>query len=905
MLLAAALALSLTAAPPKPFTAGPSVEGVSEYNLPNGLKVLFVPDPSKPTVLVNLVVRVGSRNENYGEKGMAHLFEHMLFKKTKKFASVKEELTKLGGAANGTTWFDRTNYFESFPYSDEKLKTAIELEAERLRNAIISREQLATEMTVVRNEFESGENNPAAVLEERVYSAAFQWHNYGNTTIGAKSDIERVPNERLLAFYETYYQPDNAVLVVAGKFDEAKAFGFIADTFGKLPKPRRAAPPATYTEEPIHDGESSVVVRRVGGTPVIMAGYHMSATSDPDAAAVDVLQVVLGDSPSGRLYKALVESKKAASVSCYTMPPSLEAGFFVCNAQLNAGDSASAARDAMLATLEGFVKKPATKEEVERAKAAVLKNYELTLNDSQRLGRELTDYIAAGDWRLVFLMRNRTEAVTADDVNRVAEKYLKQANRTFGEYVPTEKPDRADIPALVDIPAVLKDFKGRAAMAEGEAFEASPKNIDARTTRTTLSGGAKLALLSKKTRGETVRVMLRLFYGDEKSLQNTDAAAEFAAEMLMRGTKSKTRQQLKDALDALKASVSFTPGAQSVLVRVEVRRPELQKTLDLVAEMLKTPAFDAREFDELKRESLSELEERKDDPQALGFNALQHQLSPFQTKGHPLYVQSIAESIADLKALTVDQVKAFHAKFYGAQSAGIAVVGDFDPKAVQAQLEAQYGSWKAQAPYTRIPVPFTAIAPKNATLETPDKKMAFFGSGQSLQMKDADPDYPALMLADFMLGGGFLQCRVPQRLREKEGLSYGAGTNLRVGTHDDFGALVGYAIYAPQNVNKVETGFAEEVARAVEKGFTADELKLAKEGLLRRRDQIRSEDGSLVSQLLVQLDMDRTAAFDQQLEDRVRALSVADVNAVLKKYVDPKKFSVIKVGDFKQVVPLK
>lgn len=904
MLLAALAAVTLTAAtpPPKPFIAGPSVEGVSEYSLPNGLKVLFIPDAAKPTVLVNMVVLVGSRNENYGEKGMAHLFEHMLFKKTKKFPDVKAELTRLGGIVNGSTWFDRTNYFESFPYSDEKLKTAIELEAERLRNAIVSREQLVTEMTVVRNEFESGENSPEAVLEERVYAAAFQWHNYGNTTIGAKSDIERVPNERLLAFYDMYYQPDNAVLVIAGKFDEAKTFKFIADTFGKMPKPKRSlASIKTYTEEPTHDGETSVLVRRVGGTPVFIAGYHVPGSSDPDAAAIDVLENVLGASPSGRLYKDLVETKKAASVGCSTMPPSLEVGYFTCSAQLNAKDGTAPVRDGLLSAMENIGKRPFSREDVERAKSTLLKGYEMMLNNGDRLGQRLTEYIGAGDWRLVFFQRDRIEGVTVEDVNRVAAKYFKSSNRTLGEYVPTEKPDRAEVAPVPELATLLKGYTGRETISAGEAFDTAPKNVDARTTRTALSDGMKLAFLPKKTRGETVRVLLNVRFGTDTSLKNQRVISDMTARMLNRGTKTRTRQQIKDRLDALKAQVSFTPGPQFVSARIEVRKPQLKETLEIVADMLKNPAFDPKEFEQLKREVVAGLEEQKDDPQALGTIALQRTLSPFQSKGHPLYVMSIGETLNDTNAVTLEQLKTFHSKFYGSQFGYGAVVGDFDAKELQAQLESQYGTWKAAEQYARIPVPFTEIAAKSANIDTPDKKMAFFGSGTSIQMKDSDPDFPALAIADYMLGGGFLSGRVPQRLREKEGWSYGAGTQLRAGNHDDFSALIGYAIYAPQNAEKLEKGFFEEINRAVEKGFTDDELKLAREGFLRRQEQVRSDDNALATQLVMQLDLGRTTAFDQQIEDRVRALSLSDVNAALKKYVDAKKFSVVKAGDFKQV----
>jgi zinc protease len=904
LLLPTLLALSLHAAPPRPFVAGPSVEGISEYRLPNGFRVLFVPDPSKPSVTVNLTVFVGSRHENYGEKGMAHLFEHMLFKKTKRFADVKQELTRLGGMANGTTWFDRTNYFETFPADDAKVKLAIELEAERLRNAIISREQLATEMTVVRNEFEMGENEPESVLADRTMAAAHLWHNYGNSTIGAKSDIENVPNEKLLAFYEAHYQPDNAMLIIAGRFDETKALKVIADTFGKMPRPRRPLSAiATYTEEPTQDGEVSVTVRRVGGTPVLTIGYHAPAGSDPDSAAIDVLDALLGDSPSGRLYKDLVETKKAAKVGCESFTLK-ERGYFLCTVQLNEKTPVGPARDALIGALEGFAKRPPTQEEVDRARTAILKQYDLLLNASDRVGIFLSEFAAAGDWRLLFLSRDRIEAVTPDDVARVAAKYFKPSNRTLGEYVPTEKPDRAEVPRAPDLAPALQGYTGRAAVAQGEAFDATPANIEARTKRLDV-GGLKVALLPKKTRGETVHLALQLRFGSETSLSGKRAASDFTARMLLRGTKTKTREQVKDLLDQLKAQVRVTPSPQGVTMNVEVRRLQLEATLALLAECLKSPALDAKEFEQLKREALAELEQRKDDPMAVGQVALQRALSPFPEKGHPLYVPTLPEVIAETAALKVDDLRAFHSRFYGAGAAFVSAVGDFDEPAVRRQLEALFAGWKAPEAYARIPVTYRPLEQTAATFETPDKKMAFFGAGLPFSLRQSDPDFAAMTLADYMLGGGFLNGRVPQRLREKEGLSYGAGTLLKAGGHDDFGVLMGYAIFAPENLGKVERGFTEELALAVDKGFTDAELALAREGLLKDRQQSRSEDDDLAVMLLQQLDLGRTMRFEQELDERLSKLSVREVNAALKKYVDPRRFSVVRAGDFKPVTPPK
>src|ERR1700752_3110781 len=227
--------LAQTAAP----TKVTSVEGITEYRLANGLKVLLFPDSSKPTVTVNVTYLVGSRYEGYGESGMAHLLEHMLFKGTATRPGIMPELSNHGAQFNGTTSYDRTNYFETLTSTDENLRWALEMEADRMVNSRVSRQDLDTEMTVVRNEFERGENNAGRVLEERVVSTAYLWHSYGRSAIGSRSDIEHVPIERLQAFYRNYYQPDNAVLIVAGKFDPDKTLALIKSSFGAIPKPTR------------------------------------------------------------------------------------------------------------------------------------------------------------------------------------------------------------------------------------------------------------------------------------------------------------------------------------------------------------------------------------------------------------------------------------------------------------------------------------------------------------------------------------------------------------------------------------------------------------------------------------------------------------------------------------------
>lgn len=885
-----------------------TVEGITEYTLPNGLRVLLFPDPSKPTLTVNITYLVGSRHEGYGEAGMAHLLEHLAFKGSKKHPNITKELTDRGSRPNGTTWYDRTNYFETVPATDANLDWALDLEADRMINSFIARKDLESEFSVVRNEFEAGENSPVRVTLERVMEASFRWHGYGRSTIGNKADIENVPIDRLQAFYRKYYQPDNAVLVVAGKFDPAKALSMIERKFGSIPRPTRTADQgnlihATYTTEPVQDGERFVTVRRVGDAQLIMMGHHVPASAHPDAAAIDVLSHVLTNNPSGRLYKALVDTKLAASVSGWSQrfkEPSL----LMTWATLRQEQSLDSARSAMERALDALRAAPISEEEVDRAKTALIKNIELTLNNSEYVGYELTEWAAMGDWRLFFIHRDRIAKVTPADVQRVVAAYLKPANRTVAAFIPTATPDRAEIPETPNVSTIVAGYTGSQVVQAGEVFDASPDNIESRTKRSTLANGMAVTMLRKETRGNKVVARIALRHGTVESLHGKSQIASLTAGILSRGTTQLTREQVRDSLDKLKAQVFISGATNNIGVYIETLHESLVAVLDLVAQQLRSPRFDAAEFDKLKRERLASLEQIKSEPQYLGNLALNRKLIPVP-KGHVLYTAMPDEQIADINAVTLDQLKEFHRDFYGATYADIAIVGDFEESAASAALQRLFADWKNPQPFERAERTYVAIDSTLEHLETPDKANAFFMAGQNIRLSDADPAYPAMALASFMAGGGFLNSRLATRLRQKEGLSYGAGAFMSVQSQDQYGTFTAYAIYAPQNVDKLIRAYREEMEKIVKDGFTKEEVEAARTGYVQGRSQGRANDDELMNTLIARRFVGRTLEWDEELERRIMALTPADVNSAVKTYIDLKHTVIVRAGDFKKHPPEK
>jgi zinc protease len=732
---------------------------------------------------------------------------------------------------------------------------------------------------------------------QRILETAYLWHNYGHLPIGNRSDIEKVPIERLAAFYRKYYQPDDAVLTVAGKFDNVKTLAWIADTLGRIPRPARKME-ATYTEEPTQDGERSVTLRRVGDTQAIAALYHIPAASHPDAPAIEVLAGVLGDVPSGRLYKGLVDNKKAVQAAMQTLDLH-DPGVIVAFAMLRQEQSIEDARQTLLKVVEGLADEPPTKEEVERVKTRFLKEFDLGLANSQSTALMLSEVISAGDWRLLFYGRDQLKKVTPEDVQRVAKAYLVSSNRTTGEFIPTKEPKRAEISAAPDLTAVLKNYTGGETIAQGEAFDPSPANIESRLVRATLPNGMKLVLLAKKNRGATVTAQLGLRFGDEKSAFGKETIASLAGGVLMRGTKNKTRQQIQDAMDKLKAEINVGGSVNSAQANITTVEANLEGALRLVAEVLRQPAFPEGEFEQVRQQRLAGLEAAKSEPQALGSLELSRQLKKTYPRGDPRYVALIPEQIEDLKTVTLEQARNFYNQFYGGSNAELVVVGQFDPASVRKLAAELFGDWRSPAHFERIQLPYIKVDNIDRKIETPDKQNALFLAGMNTRLTMDDPDYAATMMANRILGGTF-SSRLVHRIRDKEGLSYGVGSGFQVNGRDDGATFMVNAICAPQNAPKVEAAFRDELARALRDGFTADEIAAEKKAWLEANVVSRTQDGSLVSTLLSRERFGRTMEFDKALEVKISALTVEEVNAAFRKHVDPAALSFVKAGDFRR-----
>ncbi|MFI1772482.1 M16 family metallopeptidase [Thalassobellus citreus] len=877
-----------------------NVEGITEYMLDNGLKVLLFPDNSSQTITVNITYKVGSRHEGYGEKGMAHLLEHMVFKGTPNHPDIPKELTARGARPNGTTYYDRTNYFETFNANDENLDWALDLEADRMVNSYIAKKDLESEFSVVRNEFESGENSPTRVLMQKVISAGFLWHNYGKSTIGNRSDIERVPIENLQGFYKKYYRPDNAVLMVTGKFETEKMLALIEKKFAGIKKPEaplRDIP----TIEPAQDGEKRVALSRVGDLQIVSSMYHTPAGSHEDYAAMAVLENILTDEPSGRLYKALIDGEKASSLWSYS-PFTKEPSFMYFNVDVPSDKSLNEAESTLLNVLDDFKNNPVTSEEVKRAKANLLKRYDQIARNSNYLGTYMSEFIGAGDWRLAFIQRDRVESMTVEKVNAAANRYLINTNRTVGNFIPSKKPIRVEIEHTEGLDALVKSYKGKEGYGAGEAFDVSYENIQNRLQSGKLEKAPiEYGFIKKDNRGKTVNLRFMLRNGNVDDLMNKGKIASYTGRMLNKGTQNNSRQDIEDKLSALKSSIRFVGSNGKVNVMISTTEEHLNETLALMTDMLKNPKFDAVELEKLKTEELARIEKNKTEPNYLASKKLRL-LNQKYEKGHPLYVNTIEEDIEDVNAVTVEAMQEYYDTFYGlSNNASLIAIGNIDEQSLKDYFEKEFADFKTNKPYTPIANKFSPYIPSNEKIQTPDKKNAISIGVMSFEASQVDEDYAALQVASSIFGGGFLNSRIAGRLRQKDGVSYGAGgyVNVDSDSENKKSSITVYAIYAPENASKVQKGFSEEIERFIKDGITEEELKVAITSWVQGENVSRAKDNELSSLINNNLYYDRDMMFHKAIEDKVTSLTIEDVNKVIKKYFRTfDKWTVVNAGDF-------
>ncbi|MBU0530016.1 insulinase family protein, partial [bacterium] len=844
--------------------------GIDEYRCTlNDLGVLLMEDHSAPVVTFMVTYHVGSRNEAIGHTGSTHLLEHMMFKGSKNFNkengnSIWAILQDIGAQINATTWNDRTNYFELLP--SEHLGRAIAIEADRMRNLLIKDEERQTEMTVVRNEFENGENDPFDTLDKNIWATAYQAHPYHHSTIGWRSDIEGVSTERLREFYETYYWPNNATVTIIGDFKKEEALQMILDNYGAIPKSLQPIP-EMYTTEPKQEGTRRFVIKRSGQMGIVGIAHKIPEGLHKDNYAIQILSRILGGGKSGRLYKKIVDKGLATSISMWDFP-FRDNGLFITYAFLTPGTKHEVVEKIILDEYELLKNKGVTNEEVARAKGQIRAEQAYSRDGSYSVASNLNEAIATGDWTYYTNYFENINKVTKEDVKRIVDTYLVEDKSTTGYFIPlTGSGGGGGQPSNPNAHHPYNYTTMPEGNADGNAI--SETKIANRIIEQTPIKGIRL--LTMKTGVQDVVTIAGSFLGgDVYSPQANMMIADLTAAMLDKGTINKSKFEIADKLETFGASINFSSGQQNVRFNAKCLKEDIPLVLSLLAEQLREPAFNKEDLRTLKTRLVGNLKRDKDDTGKQAGGAFLRKLYP---EGHPNYSYEIDDRIKMINNAQTVSLMNFHKTYYGLGNMTIVAVGDVDSESFSAQVSKVFDGWKTSSlKKKKSSLTANQISAVSEYVTIKDKTSADIYIGLPIGIDRDHEDYYPLMFGTYILGGNF-SARLMQTVRDEQGLTYGIQSWVGGVDNGNDGYWAIWGTFAPQLVAKGRSASIEQLEKWLENGVTQAELDAKKSTITGSYKVGLATTRGLAGQILTNAERGRLNSYLDDFPDMINALT--------------------------------
>ena len=936
-------------------------DGIREYRLANGMKTLLVENRVAPVATMMVLYKVGSRNEAVGHTGSTHLLEHMMFKGTPTFnkqnhTQIAATLQKIGADFNATTWYDRTNYFETVP--SDHLELAIKLEADRMRNSLILDSDRQSEMTVVRNELERGQNEPSDVLDEAIYSAAFREHPYHHPTIGWRADVEGVPTSRLKEFFDTFYQPNNATAIVVGDFARGATLELINKYFGAYPASQLPIP-QVYTDEPPQQGERRLVIRRAGELALVQIAFHipgvlgqMTVLSNDELAAralnppVDndiyplvVLAIALSNGVTTRLYQALVEKELAVAVMA-NCDQHRDPGLFNIYATVNPGVDPQQVESVILSELQRVSDVGLSPDEVRKAKRQIIAAEAFGRDGTFNIAVQMSEAEAIADWRFFKDYSTNIERVMPSDIQRVAREYLFEDNRTVGHFIPKQshepaggngsgpdgpngilKKDRGpfsrgvkfyDEPGAKDSSAILEttdatlmtDASGAGRPRSGATtVDAAPpvgqSTFAARIIRHQLSNGPILLMLENRAT-PTVSVRGSLRAGSYFEPRNKPGLAQVTAEMLSRGTMKRSKLEIANDLESIGADIDFSTDPFVVNIVARSLTEDLPLVLSALAEELREPSFPVEELQKLKQQIIASIQEQQANT---GFRAFQRFSASVFDETNPYYVPPGDTLIKSIESITVEELQQFFTTHYGGRSLILTLVGDFNTADVQVKFEEMFGSFTGPDQVDiNVPDPSRQEESVREFVLLKDKASVDILLGSAAPLRRSSEDFYAAMLANNALGQSTLSSRLGLQVRDKEGLTYGINSTFQSPSLAAGAWYIGVSVN-PANVERAIVSALTVTRDYVKNGIRPEELANQKSAATGSFKVSLATNRGLARAIwnaeFYGLGVDYLDRFPQFIE----SVTIEDVNAAIHKYFRPDQLTIVVAGDYEAVMP--
>ena len=896
------LVISALAVSPAGFSKIKTLDGISEYRLnDNGLTVLLLEDHSAPVTTFMVTYRVGSKNEVTGTTGATHLLEHLMFKGTKKYnkqngGHIDNLLGNIGARLNASTWNDRTNYFEIIP--KDYLELAIDIESDRMRNLRLRPEDKDAEMTVVRNEYERGENSPFSALDKVIWASAYEAHPYHHSTIGWRSDIENVPVPKLRAFYNTFYWPNNATVTIIGDFEPEMALKLVKKYYGAIPSSPEPIP-QLYTTEPKQEGPRRVIVKRPGQLGVVGVGWKAPEGLNDDTYALTILDKILSQGKSSRFYKALIDPNKAVNVFNYYVPFQ-DPGMFIPYAFLAPGVTHQEVEKIIHQEIDKIKKDGVSKEEVQRAINQVAAETAYGRDGSFSIARQINEAIAMGDWTFYTTYKQNINKVTPADVKNVVSKYFNEDQSTTGWFIPKKPGGDGSRPAAANfqMPDTRQYYRGSSnTNAAQPSFNAmapavNPKKnmLSQRITRQKIAG---IDILTARTGVKDV-VTFRgsLPAGDLFNESGNNMVADLTGRMLDKGTLINDKFALAARMENMGARISFGVGKYNLSINGRCLKKDAGKVIALMAEQLRQPAFDAKEFEKLKKQRVGNLKQQLDNTNSRASEKLKDKIF---SKNHPNYETPIEQSIADIEKVTLADVRAFHKKYYGPKSMILVFTGDTDIDALQSDIKKSFKGWKGGTSYMHTKRETKKGDGKIYGVSMPGKTSASVTIGNATGLKRTDKDYLPFYLGNTIFGTGFAG-RLMSIIRDDEGLTYGIYSSHAGDIYADGYWFIG-ATFAPNLLDKGLTSTRRELNRWVEKGVTQKELDKVKTRIKGRFKVGLATSAGMAGQILSIAQRGMPMEYLDEYPALIDAVTLDQVNEAIHKYVHPKQAVTVVAGN--------
>ncbi|GBD22239.1 putative zinc protease [bacterium HR28] len=876
---------------------------VVETRLENGLTVLVQPLRHAPVVSCWIWYRVGSRNEPPGLTGVSHWVEHMLFKGTPRFppGSIFRQVNRWGGTLNGFTWLDYTAYFETLPTPGWEL--ALEIEADRMVAASFDPAEVERERTVILSERAGSENQPGTYLREEVVAAAFRAHPYGHPVIGYREDLLHITRDELYQHYRTFYQPNNAVLVVVGDVEPVAALQAVEHHFGGIPA--GTMPPALRVTEPEQWGERRVTVRRPAPTAQLLMAWRVPAASHPDIPALLVLDAVLsGGKPvafggsgmgrSARLYRALV-APGLCTAAVSSMSLTLDPFLFTISATLTPLVEPRNVEQLVDDVVRRIREDPVSEEELARAKRQLAVQFAAANESAQSRAALLGSLAVVCPERSPEQLWREIEAVTSDDLLRVANTYLRPERRTVGWLEPSPEGEgslgQASVVGARFIPlAEPETVAPRYWFREVPESSAEPvvlPRVQLAPTADYLANGAYF-VGQEVSASRLAVVSVRIPAGAARD-EKRPGLAYVTGQLLSRGTRRRDEASLNEELDRLGATLTVGVGRDAVDVSLSCLVEALDAALPLFAEVLLEPAFPSEQLESVRQQALTALRQAEQSTRARADALLRALIYP---PGHP-YHHRVLGTEETLETLSSEEVRAFHETFYRPAGAVVAVAGGVDLGRVRASLEQALASWQGEAPRLAIPTVEPSAQGQRRSETLPAKQQADVALG-IVTVPRQHPDFEALRLANVVLGRLGLMGRIGARVRERSGLAYYAASTLETGVGPGYWSA--YAGVAPVHVERVIAEIVEEIERFREEGPEARELADAKTALAGTIVLGLATTGGVAGALLDLAFYGLGLDYLERLPDLLAGIDETIVRDAALRYLDPQRLHIVVVG---------